>query len=172
MSVYYITGNAGTGKSTVVKALRQKGYEAYDVDETSELHGFLDTTTGEIVDEIPPNNLRGEESFSRFKSVIKPKGLNKFLKQSGEVFLAGSVTNQAQYYNQFTSIFGLYADRATIQHRLATRTNNPTGRDAKDREFLVSINERVERSLRKQGAIMIDATHSIDEVLDTILAYL
>ncbi len=170
MGKYYITGNAGTGKSSVISELKNRGYSAYDIDELPEIHGYLDRQTNIIFDALPHMNIRGEEAFARYASILKSKELVHLLETEENIFLGGSVTNQAQFYPLFDEIFGLLLNKATLEHRLATRTNNPTGNDLAGRAYLVGINDRVQANLQKAGATIVDATQPLEKVVNEILS--
>lgn len=171
MGKYFITGNAGTGKSTIVLALREQGFTAYDIDEISDIRGFLDTKANKVLDELPEITEHGPSSFTRYTSFWKELGLKKLLDTDETIFLSGSSTLQERFYPLFDTVFGLVATVDVLEARLATRTNNPIGNNKKDRIWLLGINERVNSQLKANGAIIIDANKPLDSVVDQILSH-
>jgi dephospho-CoA kinase len=47
MSLFYVTGTSGSGKSSVCERLSKLGFEAYDTDES--VNDWYDRETGEVV---------------------------------------------------------------------------------------------------------------------------
>ncbi|MDQ0596117.1 hypothetical protein QF037_000462 [Streptomyces canus] len=52
VTVVWVTGNSGTGKSSVCGVLRGRGYVALDADEDGFCH-WIDRATGEVVTDSP-----------------------------------------------------------------------------------------------------------------------
>lgn len=154
MTKYLITGNAGTGKSSVIEILRVRGFAAYDTDELPDLTRRV----------APKNNTQ-----LAYSNEWDEEALRSLLASDHVVFIGGSVSNQQDFYPMFSKMFGLCLDQDSLDHRLATRTNNPTGNGVHDRAFLLSINKRIEDNLKIVGAEMIDASQPLDTVVDNIL---
>jgi hypothetical protein len=122
-----------------------------------------------MLEKLPTINVHGAQAFNRYASIIKESELRRLLDAEATVFLGGSVTNQAKFYPYFDQIFGLVLAKGPLETRLAHRTNNPTGNNPADREYLLSINDRIEANLKDAGAIMIDAGQPLNDVVDEIL---
>lgn len=161
---YLITGNAGTGKSTVIEKLHELGHYAYDTDNLPKVTRYLDKETGELVDKP------GVEGFGRYASQWQEEPLEQLLNSAGTVFVGGSVSNGSRFYHLFDTVFGLLVDDEALTHRLQSRTNNDTGKNKRDLDFLVGINQRVTNNLTADPhVITIDATHPLEQVVADIL---
>ena len=167
MGKYLITGVSGAGKSTVIGELQKRGFTAYDTEELPDLAPMLDRRTGKFVDKSQANG-----DFKRFVIVLQEDKLKELLDSDETVFLSATGHNQSDFYPLFNNIFALIIDESTQEHRLATRTNNDTGNNPIDREYLVSGNQRVQSKLLDIGAIAIDATKPLTKVIDSILSHI
>ena len=154
MGKYFITGNAGAGKSTVIAALQRRGFTAHDTDD------------------LPEVTLRVKPKHSEleYANVWDRTALEKLLASDDDVFIGASVSNQDEFYSLFDKLFCLSIGKEALEHRLRTRTNNNFGNDPSHRQFILDIHDRVETNLRHVAAIIIDASLPIDDVVEEILA--
>lgn len=166
---YLITGVAGTGKSTIAKELRRRGYAAYDTEEGFSY--YVDKRTGErCAYPAKPS----QEWYDRHERVFDEKILMNLLKKhAGEpLFIASITANQAKYYDQFDKIFLLTAPDDVITHRLGTRTNNYFGRHPLDLQRVIGRHEQFDDEMKAVGAVTIDSTEPIEQVAEEILSHL
>lgn len=166
MGKYFITGAAGSGKSTTIQALQERGFSAYDTDDLPEVTRLQDRQTGEFVD-WPA----GPADFSKNAWNWQADGLKKLLASDKTVFVGASVANQQQFYGLFDKIFALVIDSESLRHRLLTRTNNDAGKHPEDLRYFLKTHARVERDLLHAGAIAIDSTQPLQTVVDEILSH-
>jgi dephospho-CoA kinase len=150
---YLITGNAGSGKSTVISELKKQGYVAYDTDSTPDVTMFIPNTSPGLA----------------YRSVWDKTVLQSLLSSSDTVFIGGSVTNQQEFYPLFDKIFALTLDKHTLKERLTTRTSNDTGKDPEDLQFLLDIHDRVQSNLVAANAVTIDASQALNKVVEEIV---
>lgn len=164
---YLITGVAGTGKSTVAKELRKRGYAAYDTEEGFSYH--INKATGERTT-YPANP--SPEWYAAHERVFDEKVLNNLLKNhAGEpLFIASITANQKKFYPEFDKIFLLTAPDDVITHRLGTRTNNYFGRHPLELQRVVGRHKEFDDELIESGAIRIDSTKPLQQVVESILA--
>jgi shikimate kinase len=143
-----LTGMSGTGKSTVIRALAARGYRGVDAD----YDGLSETgSDGDWV-----------WREDRIQSLLST--------EAGEVlFLSGCATNQGKFYPQFDHIVLLSAPAAVIVDRLATRTNNPYGKDPEDLAQVLHHLKTVEPLLRRSAGHEVDTSAPLDEVVATVL---
>src|SRR6478609_3234696 len=102
MGKYLITGAAGSGKSTTIGALQDRGFSAYDTDDLPEVTRLQERATGRFVD-WP----KGPADFSKNAWNWQEKGLKKLLASDETVFVGASVANQQEFYPLFDTIFAL-----------------------------------------------------------------
>ena len=167
MKNYLITGVAGTGKSTLAKELRRRGYAAYDTEEGFSY--YVDKRTGErcaYPKEPSP------EWYENHERVFDEQVLMNLLKKHADepLFIASITANQSKYYPKFDKIFLLTAPDDLITHRLGTRTNNYFGRHPLDLQRVIGRHQQFDDELKAIGAKVIDSTVPIEQVADKILA--
>jgi dephospho-CoA kinase len=164
---YLITGNAGSGKSTIIKELKNLGYPAYNTDDMPEVSKLQDKVSGKEVNrpDGPADNNKNAWNWQE-------DALRKLLDSNRTVFVGASMSNQQKFYPLFDKIFALMLDEKTLRHRLQTRTNNTFGKHPEELARTLSTNKRVQDNLLKSGAIAIDATRSIKLVANEILSYI
>jgi broad-specificity NMP kinase len=163
---YLITGVAGTGKSTLAKELRRRGYAAYDTEEGFSY--YIDKRTGERC-AYPKEP--SQEWYDTHERVFDEKVLMNLMKKHADetLFICSITANQAKFYPQFTKIFLLNAPDDTISYRLGTRTNNYFGRHPLDLQRVIGRHQQFDDELKALGAVVIDSTQPIEAVAEEIL---
>lgn len=176
MPLYYLTGIAGSGKSTVLAELRNRGYEAYDVDEagpaTAKWHH---NTTGFV---HPKSSVKQEDRTPEFLAnhswKVPRQEVIDLAEQSGSktVFLGGTIANESELQDLFDTVFALAIDDNTLKHRLATRTNNDWGKSPHELAYTLAVNQELDERYRKSGYVVIDANKTTDAIITEILDYI
>jgi dephospho-CoA kinase len=175
LPLYYITGISGSGKSTVLTELKRRGYEAYDVDEagpaTAKWHNDV---TGHV---HPKSSVKKEDRTPEFLAEHSWKvprqeilGLTKQA-STKTVFLGGAIANEPELQDLFSSVFALTIDDGTLRHRVASRTDNDWGKNPHELEYTLAVNQELDERYRKFDYVVIDATQSLEAVVDEILAH-
>ncbi len=137
---YLVEGLSGAGKSSVYEELVQRGYRAVSTDRAWK-------RAGSLWDE--------------------QKALGELESPEREVlFVCGSGRNRDRFLPCFTKIFNLRIDDDTMRRRLQERTNNDFGKQSEELELMLTLNRNDEKPA---GAIDIDATQPLDQVVDEIL---
>ena len=149
-----ITGMSGTGKSTVLRELAQRGYRVVDADR-SEWSVEVPLADGSGIQQ-----LWREDAMSALLAEDAPTGL----------FVAGCASNQGSFYDRFDAVVLLSVPRKILLRRLATRLTNPFGKTAAERQRIIGDLETVEPLLRATATIEIDTTIPITEVADRLQA--
>lgn len=142
-----LTGMSGTGKSSVVQELVERGYKAVDTDD-----GLCD---------VQPDG----------RQLWREDAVRQLLatEDADVLFLAGCEENQGTFHPQFDHIVLLSAPLETMVERLQTRTNNPYGKSPLElRRFLEDV-ETVEPLLRRVADHEVRTTAPLDDVVATIL---
>lgn len=172
MALFYITGIAGTGKSTIWRELKARGYKAYDVDED----GFAKWHNDKTGYVHPKSSVKKEQRTPEFLQQHSWKVTRQEIQElsdlaeSEPVFLCGVVANESEIRNIFTEIFALVIDEETLKYRLANRTDNDWGKQPHELEQTLSGMQFANDSYRQNGYTIIDATKPLEQVVDEILS--
>ena len=142
-----LTGMSGTGKSSVVQELAQRGYKAVDTDD-----GFC---------EVQPDG-RQLLARGRHRELLATE-------DADVLFVAGCEENQGTFHPQFDHIVLLSAPLETMVERLETRTNNPYGKSRVEFDRFLEDVENVEPLLRRAADHEVRTDAPLDDVVATIL---
>ncbi|WP_205678745.1 AAA family ATPase [Aquisphaera insulae] len=151
-----LTGMSGTGKSSLIVALRGRGFRAVDMDEP----GWS---------EYAPD---GEWIWreDRVRALLAEDDGDANADADGRaLFVSGCAINQGSFYPSFDEIVLLSAPAAVIVERLASRTNNPYGKDPAELAATLHNLETVEPLLRRSATREIDASAPFEQVLRAVL---
>lgn len=162
-----ITGTPGSGKTTAIQELVQRGYAAYDTDELSEVTRLQLRETGQIVD-WP----EGFVDWQKYDWNWQEDGLKKLLAAHQTVFIGAIVSNQQSFYHLFDAMFVLTIDDNQLLNRLVTRTNHDYNNDPANTARTVSRNELYIAQFLAAGATAVANDQSIRQTIDTLLAKL
>lgn len=171
MTLIYITGIAGAGKSEVYKELKKRGHEVYGTDEDT-LAGFYNNESGQRVGnpadvgETATTEWREHHTWQLPRSVIgdlKKKSSDKM------VFLCGVASNEEEYLDLFDELFALVIDDETLLQRIATRTNNTFGKVAGELDQIKDWQASTPAYYAKYNYIQVDANRPVAQVVDDIL---
>jgi shikimate kinase len=141
-----LTGMSGTGKSSVVRELRRRGFTACDADDD----GYAEPDAG---------------GAWRWRSA---KVSQLLADTAGELlFFAGCSEEQTRFEWDLEVL--LTAPEAVIVERLAGRATNSFGKTAAERERILTDLQEVEPLLRRSADVVIDTTQPIGRVVDRLL---
>jgi dephospho-CoA kinase len=166
---YLITGNAGSGKTTVAALLRRKGFTAIDPDENDFSH-WVERSTSRSFASRPG---KSADWADRFDYEWKEVSVKRFMQETSDdaaVFLCGVSHNQSAFYNSFDKIFLLYVTPETIRHRLASRTISSFGKRPGELEAVLDWHDQFQKEVIATGGVIIDGEQALDEVVEEILA--
>jgi shikimate kinase len=168
VTVAWVTGNSGTGKSTVCEELRARGYVALDADEDGFCR-WIDRAEGGVV--IDPPYPVPEGWLDRHGWVIVRERVETLVEESPcrIAFLCGSAENEQDVRDLFDVIVCLVIDEDTLRHRLATRTTNPFGKHPEELAAALKWNPRMRAIYESLGAAIIDASRPVTEVVDGVI---
>ena len=171
MSLYLVSGTAGTGKTSACNVLKQRGYEAYDTDDDG-LARWQHNETRYI---HPKSSVKPEMRTAEFlgqHSWNVPREHIENLTQEAKdhpIFVCGALGNESELHDLFKMVFALYVDDATLLHRLANRTTNDWGKQPQELERTMRYHHRIYDMHRQLGDFVIDASQPLEVIVDEIL---
>ena len=140
-----VTGMSGTGKSTVLAELARRGFETLETD-FEPWSRWSDEADGYVWDEE-----QVEELLQRERRTT--------------LFVSGTVSNQGRFYDRFDEIVLLSAPAEVLLERIDSRTTNPFGKSAEERERILADHAAVEPLLRASCTVELDATQPVEAVV-------
>lgn len=163
-----ITGVAGTGKSTVSAALTALGYKAFNIEEIDELFEMFDKRTGKPFEDFDFNDL---ESVKQHDWLCDKSKLQQLIRKNsnGVNYYCGTASNLDDLLPLFDKVFLLTVNDAILHERLSTRTSNDFGRTPEIQQWVSSWKKASEDHLVEEGAILIDASRPLSEVVNDIV---
>ncbi len=169
MSLYYITGPPGVGKSTIQKELRSRDYEAYDIDEPR-FGGPVNLKTGESTT-VPPIEQRSEAWFAEHEWRVSRPAIEKLKLQAKnkQVYLCGTATTDGLVWDLFDKVFYLNVDEMTLRKRIASRVDNDFGKTEHELALILERYRQAQRKLDSFHATVIDANTTLDETVALIV---
>jgi dephospho-CoA kinase len=145
-----ITGMSGTGKSTALARLRERGFETVDTDEPGWTR-WSDDDGGYVWCED-----RIADLLARERAVT--------------LYVSGTVSNQGRFYRDFDAVVLMSAPVAVLLQRLESRTTNDYGKSREERELIVRQVAEIEPLLRATCSHEIDATRAVEDVVAELVA--
>lgn len=139
MSIIFITGLSGCGKSTTIQSLRSKGFLAIDLDEGYTIKDHQEI----IIDEKKLNNLIHSH-------------------QDKTLFISACYSNQGKFYPFFKHVVLLEAPLDVMNVRIQERSSNAYGKLAHEWSEIIDSYDNVLPLLR-QGS-----TYSMNTSLNDI----
>ena len=157
MVVILVTGMSGTGKSTALNRLEERGYRV------------VDTDFGEWIEQVDLPDGTGTEpqwNEDRIDALIAEH------ERSGEpLFISGTVWNQGKFYPRFAEVVLFSAPLAVMLERIATRDTNPFGKSPEERARIVEDKAEIEPLLRASATVELDTRRPIAEVVSELAAF-
>lgn len=157
-----IEGSSGSGKTSVCRELQRRGYHAINADRELAIQG--DPVTGEPVE--------GRTGLAAHSFHIWPVARVRELVEDDRepiTFFCGGSRNFDAFIHLFDAVFVLEVDARTLIRRLEQRAEDEwAGRGRTAERDLVLRNHETREEL-PAGAISIDATAPLPQVVDQIL---
>ena len=145
MTVVFVTGMSGTGKSSALAALARRGHRVVDTDHDGWIEG-------------EPEPLWRED---RIRELLDEHG-------DETLFISGCVANQGLFYHRFDAVVLLSAPADVILERVAVRSTNDFGKTDAERDRIISDLAAVEPILRGGATAEIDTRAPLAEVVDAL----
>lgn len=143
---------SGTGKSTVLIQLAERGHQIVDADDDGWSHEFP------TADGLSREQLWRED---RMDALLAGK-------PSGSMFVAGCASNQGRFYDRFDAVVLLSVPVEVVLERLASRDTSDFGKDPAERERILQDLAEVEPRLRATATAELDTRRPVGEVVDAI----
>jgi thymidylate kinase len=170
VSLIFITGISGSGKTTVKDALIRRGYAAYDTDENG-LTAWTHKQSGRPAEAKPTIQYGTPKWYATYQWTLQAGKVREKAKHArGElVFMCGVPGNWPDAMPMFDKIFCLSLDDKALRHRLLNRTNNNYGKASHELSDIMGWNKTMAADAERRGAVIIDANRPVEEIVDTIL---
>ena len=152
-----ITGMSGTGKSSVVAALRRSGHRAIDLDE--------DGWSVWMPCEGNPTGANPGHDW-----VWDQHRLTALLREARDepLFIAGCAPNMGHFTAEIDRIVVLHAPVDTLLERVRTRPNNAYGKCLAEAERIKANQREIEPRLRQIADYEVETTRPLAEVVDEV----
>jgi len=169
MSLFYVTGVPGTGKSTIQKELQKRGYEAYDVDEPA-FGGPVNKATGKPTT-VPPIEERRPEWFDEHEWRISRQAIEdlKTRSEGKTIYLCGTATTENLVWDLFDMVLYLNIDEETLRSRIAARTDNDFGKTEHELRLILERYKAAQQNIGKLNVTLIDATKPVRQVVEEVI---
>jgi adenylate kinase family enzyme len=145
-----VTGMSGTGKSTALAELGRRGFDVVDTDEPG-WSVWSDAEDGYVWHEAQIADL-----------LAKPRETT--------LFVSGTVSNQGRFYDEFDADVLLSAPTEVLLERIAGQMTNAYGKSADERQLIFEHIAVVEPLLRATCTHELDASASIDDIVERLIA--
>ena len=152
MTRVLITGMSGTGKSTALAELAQRGHRVVDAD-----------SSAWSIEVASPAGSRAEQLW-------REDAMDALLARhvTGWLFVGGCASNQAMFYDRFDAVVLLSVPREVMLQRIATRSTNPFGKADHEQQRILADLDAVEPLLRATSTVEIVTTIPVTKVVDTL----
>ena len=154
---FLVEGVSGTGKSSVCRELRRRGFAAVDGDRELAYQG--DPTTGERTEGVTHEHHIWD--MEKVRSIAANQ-------EEAVTFFCGGSRNFRHFLDLFDEVFVLEVDVDTLNQRLDLRDDDDWGKHPSERELILRLHASKEDI--PSGGIALDGTKPLAEVVDEILA--
>ena len=174
MSLIYITGIAGSGKSAIKDELIKRGYTAFDVDDGT-FRLWYNRETDKLAkdqktwEEAEADRTWHEQHWLKVER-SRVEGLHQqSMQNSRPIFLTGTTPNDKDIWDLFDKVIFLRVGDKTLKHRIITRTNNSYGKHPDDLKAILEWNKDAEALNKERGALVVNAEQALHKVVEDIL---
>lgn len=172
MALYYITGVAGTGKSTIRQYLQNLGYTAYDAD-LDGITGWHHKETNTPVYGPDMDGYLTKQWYDSYDWKLVRHRVEQIAEEAQDkpVFLCGTSANDTDIHDLLAGVAWLSIDEGTLRQRLATRDTNSFGKTEDELNHVLQWLKPAEEYYRAFGARMLDAAAPLEHVVEQVLSW-
>jgi shikimate kinase len=145
-----VTGMSGTGKSTALAELAQRGFRVVDTDDPP-WSEWSESDGGYVWRENPMTDLLAGDD-------------------GPTLYVSGTVSNQGRFYPRFDAVVLLSATAEVLLERIESRTTNDYGKAPEERALILEHIAEVEPLLRAGCTHEIDAAQPLGDVVEQLVA--
>ena len=169
--IYLITGPSGAGKTTISDHLISLGNASIDADGTQGISYFVNQNGKPV----PYPQDANASWWDTHHYVWELDRLRKLIDATnptdGLVFVAGNAANINKGWDIFEAVYYLDIPKDIMTKRMAGKDReNSFGRRIEEQDQLLRWVEKFKADMLELGAVSIDATRSVAEVTEDILA--
>lgn len=172
-NLIYITGIPGSGKSAVCDELKRRGHTAYDTDNDA-IAFFYHNATNKAIKEHVPAEDRTPEWRTQHTWKAERETVEKLIadSQAELLFLCGVTANDvSELWDLFSQVFALtVSDEQALRKRIVDRDEDGYGKNFHELDALLQWQRTAAAQYKELGAILVDASQSLERVVDAILA--
>lgn len=145
-----MTGMSGTGKSTALRELANRGFDVIETDRGA----------WSVWSELEGGYVWRED---RIRELLRRDDVGSTL------YVSGAVSNQGRFYRDFDAVVLLSAPADVLLRRVATRTTSDYGKSDAEREMILRDLVEAEPLLRATCTHEIDATQPVARVVEQLV---
>lgn len=157
-----LTGMSGAGKSSLVRELRARGYEAIDLDDERWSH-WVEADPDDAL--TPADGRDWVWREDRVAALLAAPA-------NAPRFLAGAASNMDAFYDRFDAVVLLSAAEERLLQRLRERAAGEYGSRDEDRAKVRALVAQVEPLLRESADLEIDSSGPVAATAQALLAAL
>ncbi|MFC4337533.1 AAA family ATPase [Salininema proteolyticum] len=160
MKCVLITGLSGTGKSSLLRELSERGFRVVDTD----FDGWR----------VPPDGSAPDSTVARPDWIWDGDRMRELLTEEvdGVLFVSGCVDNQGEFRDLFDEVILLSVPEQTVRERLSSRAADVYGGSPADLERELKLREEVEPLLRESATLELDTSGSLEVLADEVVGYI
>lgn len=165
----FVTGVAGSGKSSVSRELNRLGHKAYDIEELDGMFKMVRKDTG---GDFTDYNNADMEKVKNADWICDRNKLKELLREQsdGIVFYCGVASNNYEIISFFNQTILLKASAEVVRERLSNREGtDDMGNTAENRDWVLSWKDGWENKMVEQGAIIVEADGNSTEVAQKVI---
>ena len=172
MSLIYVTGAPGAGKTTLQKELSARGCDTRDIDNSGLGGPYNKSTNKQVI--IPPADQRSPEWFEAHEWRVDPVAFDTLKTEAAtkDIIVCGVAASDDQILHVFDKIIYLNVDDAALINRLNSRIDNDYGKNDFDQQEILKRKHGLDIKYASADAIHVNANKSLLEVVDEILSHI